>query len=278
MAKDMVMRLVNGSPSSVATADNIEDWTNAVSAVALGDAVYITGTGTVAKALADGTITSRVIGLVWAITDTTHCRVLTHGQFESYSTGMTLGSIYYLSASGAGTLSLTSSANPVAIAVSTTDVYVCVSPYPAGSGAGDMTEAEYNTLAVTGQVDKSNAVTLTGTAGENLVAGDLVYLKSDGKWWKARGNAATTIGLLALATSSITADIAGLILRQGPVTLGSWSWSIGGTAGILYVSTATAGVFQQTVPTTGTFAQVCGYATSTTSIYFDPSVDYFEVS
>jgi len=103
MAKDTEVRIIGGVPTSVTTADNIEGWINSSGAVAVNDAVYLSGASTVAKAsAADGT--QPCVGIVFEVVDATHCRVLTHGLIESFSTGMTAGTRYYLSAASAGAL------------------------------------------------------------------------------------------------------------------------------------------------------------------------------
>jgi len=106
MAKDTEVRIVNGVPTSVTTADNLEGWTNESGAVAVNDAVYLSGASAVAKAsAADGT--QPCVGVVFEVTDATHCKVITHGLIENFSTGMTPGARYYLSASAAGALTTT---------------------------------------------------------------------------------------------------------------------------------------------------------------------------
>lgn len=114
----------------------------------------------------------------------------------------------------------------------------------------------------------------TLTAGENVTAGQICYLKSDGKYWKAQGNAeATTKGRIVMATASISANATGVFLIKGKYTTSSL------TAGATYfISTSTAGAMTLTTPTTGNFIRVLGYAESTTVFNFDPSKDYGEVA
>ncbi len=117
---------------------------------------------------------------------------------------------------------------------------------------------------------------MTGTAGENLVLGDIVYLKSDGKYWKAKANSNTTMPAVGIATGSITADASGTILTQGTIRNDSWTWTTGGqasaSAGLVWVSDATAGLATQTKPSaSSSYVQLVGYAQSATilSIRFD---------
>lgn len=128
-------------------------------------------------------------------------------------------------------------------------------------------------LSGTNTGDNAN-LTETLTAGENLTAGDICYLKSDGKYWKAKGDAkATTAGTLRMALASISADATGSFLKRGV-----WTTS-GLTAGATYfISTSTAGAKTTTTPTTGNFIRVVGVAQSSTIFEFEPSKDYGEVA
>src|SRR5574343_640434 len=81
--------------------------------------------------------------------------------------------------------------------------------------------------------------TYTDTAGENLVAGNLCYRKSDGKLWKAKGDAAATMPAVSMAAESISADAAGEFYAWGEVTSTSHGLTVGK---LLFVSAATAGL------------------------------------
>jgi len=84
------------------------------------------------------------------------------------------------------------------------------------------------------------------TAGENLVFGDNCYLKSDGKYWKANAGSSTTMPGIRIAIASITANAAGLFLKNGLIRDDSWNWSVLG--GYIYQST-TSGALTQSSPT-----------------------------
>lgn len=109
--------------------------------------------------------------------------------------------------------------------------------------------------------------TFSATAGENLVFGNLCYLKSDGKWWKTDSDAASTMPGTAIATGTINADATGIFLLEGYARDDS-AWAgltIGGT---LYAS-QTGGAITQTAPVpaanvqTTTQVQILGKAPST---------------
>jgi len=118
----------------------------------------------------------------------------------------------------------------------------------------------------------ASGIIVSMTAGENLVFGDIVYFKSDGKCWKANatgGSAAYPSMGMAIAT--ISASAAGDILLHGTARDDSWAWTVGG---VVYLST-TAGAATQTQPSaTNDVIQVLGIATNADRIYFNPSADY----
>lgn len=78
----------------------------------------------------------------------------------------------------------------------------------------------------------------TATAGENLVIGDVCYLKSDGKYWKADADSVTTTaGLIRMASTTITADATGIFIIPGDgcyVRDNTWAWATVGAE--LYIS------------------------------------------
>lgn len=130
-------------------------------------------------------------------------------------------------------------------------------------------------LATKGYVDSVfETQTETLTAGENVVAGEICYLKSDGKYWRAKADAeATTKGRIVMANATITADNTGTFITKGNYT--DSGLTVGGT---YFLSISIAGVKTTTTPTSGNFVRVLGWATSATNFYFKPSDDYGEVS
>lgn len=112
--------------------------------------------------------------------------------------------------------------------------------------------------------------TETGTAGENIALGDLVYLKADGKYYIADADASTTMPAVLIATAAITAAASGTFLKKGVFRDDSWDWTIGGA---LYVSTSgTGSTLTQTAPSGDLdVVQIVGYALTADVIVFDPS-------
>lgn len=118
-----------------------------------------------------------------------------------------------------------------------------------------------------------SSFTIKAKVGEELVKHDLVYMKSDEKFWKADADAAITSLGVALAAEAISADATGTLLKYGYYRDDDWNWTVGGK---LYLST-TAGEFTQTPPSgSGDQVQVLGYAVSADIIFFNPSYECTE--
>lgn len=117
--------------------------------------------------------------------------------------------------------------------------------------------------------------TETGTVGENVAFGDILYLKfSDGKWWKAKADSYATTPGMRMALATITANNSGILLVKGNVRYDSWSLS----DSRVYTSSATAGAITSTKPsTTGNQIQLVGIALTSTTLFFSPSIEVFTV-
>ena len=112
------------------------------------------------------------------------------------------------------------------------------------------------------------------TVGESVVFGNLLYIKSDGKWWKTDSNAAATMPGLRLALATASADASCSCLMIGKARDDSWAWTVGG---LIYAS-ETAGALTQTAPTTsGAQVQLVGVAYHADKISFNPSMVLVEV-
>lgn len=74
----------------------------------------------------------------------------------------------------------------------------------------------------------TDGIITTLTAGENLVFGNVCYMKSDGKLWKAQaGTEITLLPGIAMATATILADASGNFLLYGFARDDTWDWTIG---------------------------------------------------
>ena len=112
------------------------------------------------------------------------------------------------------------------------------------------------------------------TLGETVVFADLLYLKSDGKWWLADADAAATMPGLRMALAGGAADAVINSLVQGRVRDDSWAWTVGG---LIYAST-TAGGLTQTAPSeTADMIQIIGVAYHADKMLFGPSPVMAEV-
>lgn len=115
----------------------------------------------------------------------------------------------------------------------------------------------------------------SGTAGENLVFGNMCYLKADGKYWKADADASTTMPVTAMAAATIAADAAGIMLKRG------WARddTLTNTVGSPIFASCTAGEQTQTAPTgSGDQIQIIGQAEHADYFYFNPSLDVLELT
>ena len=113
----------------------------------------------------------------------------------------------------------------------------------------------------------------TPVAGEALVRGQVVYLKSDGKWWKADATSLEKAGNglgsnnIRIVLSDCSANQLVLLLEPGQ------QYTVGAviTLGKLYVISATSGLIcLNTDLVTGNYFTPLGYPASTTILNFDP--------
>ena len=133
-------------------------------------------------------------------------------------------------------------------------------------GTTTVTDFNLELLATAHAADHTASGSIVSlTAGEDLVFGNAVYYKSDGKVWKCDADAAATMPVMGLAIATISADDAGEILLVGFARDDTWAWTVGG---LVYAS-ETAGGLTQTEPTGGQ-VQVVGIATHADRMLFKP--------
>ena len=107
------------------------------------------------------------------------------------------------------------------------------------------------------------------TAGENLVFGDVCYMKSDGKLWKAQAGTGTTIlPGIAMAIATITAEATGNFILYGFARDDTWAWTVGKRL----VVSDTAGAFKESQVTTH-YSNYVAIATHADRILFMPQLD-----
>jgi len=100
--------------------------------------------------------------------------------------------------------------------------------------------------------------------------GLVFYLKSDGKLYRARADAAETARgpLFLCRAASVTANGYGDVLAMGLASKSTWNWTVGGE---LYLSPTTLGAMTQTKPDPATqIVRALGHAVSATTISFRP--------
>lgn len=119
----------------------------------------------------------------------------------------------------------------------------------------------------------ASGIKFTDTAGESLVFGNLCYMKSDGKWWKADADAIATMPGLALALATIAADADGVFLKMGFARDDTWNWTAGGA---LYASTVAGGLTQTAPSGSGDIVQKVGFALTADIFYFKPSLSLLD--
>jgi hypothetical protein len=113
----------------------------------------------------------------------------------------------------------------------------------------------------------------TDTVGENVAIGELLYMKSDGKWWRANATSTTAMPCAGVAMEAKNANQECKILLIGFFRDDTWNWTIGG---LIYVA-ASAGAPTQSIPAvSGNQVQVLGMAITADIIFFNPSYELVE--
>lgn len=171
-------------------------------------------------------------------------------------THQTAGQIIYYGASGV----------PALLNIGSTDQVLSVS---GGLPSWQTVSGSDNNLEDAPTSDHTvSGLTSDMTVGESVVFGDLLYMKSDGKLWKADANAAATMPGMYMAAATIAANNAGSVLLQGFARDDTWAWTVGG---LVYAS-GTLGAMTQTAPSaSGDQVQVVGVATHADRLDFRPS-------
>jgi len=134
-------------------------------------------------------------------------------------------------------------------------------------------------------IDSSySGTTMVRTAGETLVAGDVVYYKDDGKVYKAKADSLDTMICIGINTASVIVNGLAVLMVHGLIRNSSvFSFVVGGQASkpsaIVYVSETSAGVATQVIPIISThIVQLIGYALTTDTLNFRPDYTYIEIA
>jgi hypothetical protein len=121
-----------------------------------------------------------------------------------------------------------------------------------------------------GSNQTGNGLTASMTAGETLAFGDPVYVKSDGKMWKADADTAGSFPALAVSLGAAAANATVTVLFRGFARNDSWTWTVGG---LVYLSTS-SGLTQTQPAGTDNAIQVIGVATAATILHVNPQLVY----
>ncbi len=97
VSDDVVLTLSEGVPSMTRIEDNRVGFTNVADALVVGDVVYVSGSGSVAKANAASAAKRPPIGVVCEVVTSTTCQVMLAGGTVRGLSGLTAGAVYYLS-------------------------------------------------------------------------------------------------------------------------------------------------------------------------------------
>ena len=115
----------------------------------------------------------------------------------------------------------------------------------------------------------------TITVGEDVVFGNCLYMKSDGKLWESDADASATMPIVGMAMASISADASGVVALQGFVRDDTWNWTIGG---LIYGSTTKGGLTQAPPDGSGDIVQIVGWAYSADILYLNPQLLTIEIA
>ena len=118
-------------------------------------------------------------------------------------------------------------------------------------------------------------ITTDDTVGESVVFGDLLYMNSDGKWWKGSSAVASSAEcpIEAMAVATIAADAAGKLLLYGTLRDDTLNFT---TLGKVYVG---VDVPTHTIPTTsGHTIQIIGISLDADRMLFKPDSTFIELS
>lgn len=117
--------------------------------------------------------------------------------------------------------------------------------------------------------------TVLGQAGEDVDAGEVCYLKDDGKLWLADADAAATMPVKAIATADILADAEGVFLLDGFIRIDAWTWTVGN---VLFAHTTPGALVAAAPAGSGDQVQSVAIAVTADIINFRPSKDVIEVA
>ena len=118
-----------------------------------------------------------------------------------------------------------------------------------------------------------SGITFVETVGENVSFGDLLYLKSDGNYWRADSVSNVKIPCIGIAVGTALAGATVSIMLLGFLRNTSWTYTV---AAPLYVG---SGVITATAPSgTGKIIQLVGQAKTADIVFFNANQVFIELA
>jgi hypothetical protein len=148
------------------------------------------------------------------------------------------------------------------------------------SGGGDVLDGtmafQYEKMTHNPGTDQTGSgFYIQDTLGQAASVGDLLYRKSDAKWYRADADDVLSMPCAAMAMQTKGADTSTNLLMQGFFRNDDWSLT---TGALLYAGT-TAGSAVMTAPAgTGDQVQIIGFVVSAATVFFNPSYEMVEIS
>jgi len=118
-------------------------------------------------------------------------------------------------------------------------------------------------------------ITINDTVGEDVVFGNIGYMKSDGKWWKGSSAIASSAEapIKVMVMETISADTNGELLLYGTVYDATFNFT---TLGKVYMG---IDVPTPTIPSTsGHTVQIIGTSLDVDRMIFNPDSTYLELA
>ena len=136
-----------------------------------------------------------------------------------------------------------------------------------------------NINLITGSNNTGSGIFFTGTVGETVNIGDVLYYSGSGQYWSSDADSGTTMPVVALAMETKVAGNTCGMLKYGYFHNDGWNWTqYAGTGSFLYASTTTGSLTQTAPSGTTDQVQLVAYIYSPDVIFFNPSMTMVEIT
>lgn len=145
----------------------------------------------------------------------------------------------------------------------------------------DYPQTSLNIINALGTDNLGSGITTIDTVGENVTAGQILFMYSDGKYYLADANLTTEMPALVMAMESINADESGKLLHMGYFRHDAWTWAwVAGEGNLLFAHTTPGAMVQFAGKPAGSGdqVQVVGYVVTENIVFFNPSLELVEVA